>query len=280
MFVLQDLKNAFGKLNDLGKGELVLDVDGVRLVLARATAAQEAEVAQLMAELDPDTMTSAVMAESFFRLTLSRVIVQVGNLDLRGVTSIPTGEVVDGVAVRLDKTKAVESIVIDWSQAVCQHLMSKYLKFLSELDKETAGVLEGEPLDLSAEQAQLEDRLQKVKATQELIPPPPAPAAPKPARQPNIPVTSAPAPQTSAPLAPSFGDIPDSMGAATPEAIALEEARLQRVRAGQEPGDVLSPFRRTPPHLAAREAANEVKPLPVNQPAAGTVNPRFSPVKR
>lgn len=272
MLDLNALTSAFAHIGALGKGETTIIVDGVSMSLRILHPFEDAEV-QRYARGDDDDKTeeNVVFIERYKHAVLARAIVQIGSLDLRDVTSIPTGDVLpSGVPIHVDKTKALLGIVSQWSRLATQAVFKQYADFQTRVEAETEARIQYSQDHLDAEVARLRNRLEELTFRQSLQSDEVAPSTvtsqvaemddvistrAAEARQP-IPASAPPPPARAQPL----DSVMDSRMDPTDDVLAAEMERVQRIRAGVEPVDAISNgIRRTPPHLAAAQAAVEVQ---------------------
>jgi len=159
---LSDLKSAFQPLLELSHREKTIDVAGLSLTLRTISPKEEAEIQNNLPVIsEGEDGTSAMEFVDVFRKeTLSRSIVQVGDLDLRGVSYVETGEVNDkGVALKVRKEEAVLQFMDDWSRAILTSVFESFTELVEDLEEDLAKKLLIEPKDKDAEKEVLRERL-------------------------------------------------------------------------------------------------------------------------
>lgn len=175
MLDINSLKNAFSNISEIGKGEETFVLNGTEITLKLLLPKEETEVQKLSAQAyaeenkeTPDTNVATTRYLETFKLAvLSYAIVQVGEFDLRGVDFVPTGDVLpNGKQVKITKFKAMRDLLLTFSRKAVDNIFQRYndLSAITEIQSEKA--LEYEPLDLSEEITNLEERLEELKRRQ------------------------------------------------------------------------------------------------------------------
>jgi len=158
------LKEALQPLNDYGKQELQLEVNNTTVVLRPLLPREEIEcqkyAASLLADLQDETENSLLARHAAldyfdkFRIeVISYSLIQIGNTDLRNITTIDTGEVLpNGVQKKLPRQLALRNIITEnWSRAMITICFSKYGDLISNLAEEAEKTVEMSISDLDAE---------------------------------------------------------------------------------------------------------------------------------
>lgn len=180
---LNALKQAFAPLEKVGRDESTFEVAGQQITLSPLLPKQEAEVQkyasgilseiQIEEGLDDAAQMSRASALDYldrFRIEIiSASIVQINDLDLRGVESLETGEVLDnGTPVRVPRRMAMRQIVQGWSRAMLTICFAKYGELLQKIADE-AEVLASETVaDLDAEIDRVEARLARLREERDM----------------------------------------------------------------------------------------------------------------
>lgn len=168
MLDLKALEKALATIGNVGKGEITFTVDGSPVSLRVLTADEEVAVQKFASDSEGEDKDSEGLTflERYKRATLAHAIIQVGEFDLRGAESIPTGEVhpETGVPLRVSKHVAVRKIVDGWARVATLALFQKYLELLRRVDAAAERSIEFKPGDLDAEIARVEKRLAGLKA--------------------------------------------------------------------------------------------------------------------
>lgn len=189
MISLDLLREAMQPLIEVGKDEIEFDAFGTLVALRPLLPKEEVLVQRAAAVVveqnrrfeeslreqaggedtaETDSMTRASALDYFDRFrveVISHALVQVGGLDLRGVEFVATGEALpNGNPVKVAKPAALRPLVENWSRAMISLVFAKYGELMDRLNKEAGAAIEGNPADLDAEIARLEERLEEAKA--------------------------------------------------------------------------------------------------------------------
>jgi len=168
MLDIKALEAAFARMGEIGKGEIHVEVDGVRVWMQSLTPEQDVAV-QRFARGDGniEEMDNITLIERFKRATLGHAIVQVNDLNLRGVTSIPTGEVLDnGVQVKIPKHDAVRRITEGWSRHATTILFQQYAELVKRVEDDANARVRFDGAKVDAEIERLESRLTDLRRMQ------------------------------------------------------------------------------------------------------------------
>ena len=183
MLNLDLLREAMQPLAEVGKDEIEFDAYGVTLALRPLLPKEEVLVQRAAAVVveqnkrfeasireqsgedssEAESMTRASVLDYFDRFrtsVISFALVQVGDLDLRGVEFLATGETLpNGNPVKVPKQVAIGQLVETWSRPMISLVFAKYGELMDRLNKEAGETVEDEPSDLDAEIERLEERL-------------------------------------------------------------------------------------------------------------------------
>lgn len=188
MINLDLLREAMRPLLEVGKDEIEFDAFGT-LVAMRPLLPKEEVLVQRAAALvveqnkrfeqglrqqsgdtdtpETDSITRASALDYFDRFrveVISYALVQVGDLDLRGVEFVATGETLpNGKPVKVTKPDALRPLVEGWSRAMVSLVFAKYGELMDRLNKAADDVVQDNPADLDAEIERLEARLEEAK---------------------------------------------------------------------------------------------------------------------
>jgi hypothetical protein len=166
---LQDLKAAMSPLAEIGKGELTFDVNGTGVSLRALTPDEELQVQryarQALSDGDLSDQANALEYLDRFRLcSLGYSLVQVANLDFRGVEFVETGEKLpNGTAIKVRKHEAVQQLLASWSRNMTNAVFKKFGELTNRVEAEVEGVIEFDEVDYDADIARLEDRLRELR---------------------------------------------------------------------------------------------------------------------
>lgn len=175
MINLESLEQAFAEVEAIGKGEKTFDVGGTPVTLSVLLPQEETAVQDFASQgiedaEDDDPAAIGVMnyLDRFKLATLSYALVQVGDLDLRKVSYLPSGETLpNGKEVKIPKHEALMNLVSRWSSPVRDGIFRKYGELLNEIGDEAAKAIKFSPSDLDAEIERVEERLADLKAQKE-----------------------------------------------------------------------------------------------------------------
>ena len=169
MLNLAQLNRLLEPLSNIGKGEKVVDVAGVSVTIRNLTPLEESEVQKSLPKMEGDEATPLDFVDVFRRETLARSIVQVGDLDLRGLEYVETGETLpNGKPIKVSKTEALMRMISTWSRPVFTKLFEQYGLLLEEVEKNLDSSLIVSPTDLEAEKKNLEARVEEINRRIEL----------------------------------------------------------------------------------------------------------------
>lgn len=169
MIDFKSLEQVLSKVSQIGKGELPFEIDGTRIVL-RVTDPDEDVEAQTWARAGVEGIDDAARREITFRNLLRRAIlgfaiVQIDNLDLRGVDRIDTGErLPDGTPIMLPRSTALRKIVEGWSNTLQVAVFQKYNELYQRVDRDAFARIKFMPGYLDGEIEVLKKRLATLEA--------------------------------------------------------------------------------------------------------------------
>lgn len=179
---LQELRGALKPLKLFGTEELIFDVEDTTVAMRPLLPQEEVTAQQYAASLleeeagedADDKVLSRASALRYFDQFRTEVIayalVQVGDLDLRGVTHIETGETLEsGVAVRVAKHIALRELIsAEWSRAMITVCFSRYGDLVTKIAEKADKIAQSSLSDLDAEIERVEKRLEDLKEEREL----------------------------------------------------------------------------------------------------------------
>ena len=174
MLDINVLQNAFSNLSELGKGEKQFEINNTKIVIRLLIPSEELEVQKIASvaykeESENDNIATTKYLESFKLNVLSYAIIQVGDLDLRDVDFVPTGDrLPNGKPVKVSKFKAIKDMLSTFSRKALDNMFQRYSDLSTLIDIETEKSLDYEPLDFTEEIKRLEDRLAELKKKQKL----------------------------------------------------------------------------------------------------------------
>ena len=164
---LSQLKELMSPLTQLCQREREVDLSGIKVVIKHLTPKEELEVQKMLPELEGSSAVE--FADVFRRETLARCIVQVGDLDLRDMREIETGETLpNGKAVKVSKEEAVVQVMDSWSKFVLGKLFEQYGLLSEEIEKGLDESLKVNIEDTEVEKEQLKARIDNLEVSQKL----------------------------------------------------------------------------------------------------------------
>jgi hypothetical protein len=182
MLDLNALKEALKPLASYGRDEMTFQVGGmdvtIRPLLPMEEVAVQRYAASVLDEIqsqegltNEDQMSRAAALDYFDRFRIEIVansIVQVNNLDLRNVKTLPTGEVLEnGVAVQIPRNLAMREIVMEWSRATITICFQRYGDLVQKIADAAEKIALTTLPDLEAEIERVERRLESLKQDRE-----------------------------------------------------------------------------------------------------------------
>lgn len=174
MIDFQALEQALAPLAEIGQEELTFMAGSTEVTLKVLVPSEELTVQRYAAEVVPkedegsDPHSAQAYLDRFRIEILAHSIIAVGSMDLRGVTAIPTGEILDNKKpVTIPTHKALRKLVARWTRPVIDSVFRKYGEALIRVEKKASEAIEFNPADLDTEIARVEGRLEVLKAEQE-----------------------------------------------------------------------------------------------------------------
>jgi hypothetical protein len=164
---LAQLKELMSPLSQLCQKEKEVDLSGIKVVLKHLSPKEELEVQSLLPDLEGSTAVE--FADVFRRETLARSIVQVGDLDLRDMDEIETGEVLpNNKVVKVSKEEAVVQVMDGWSKFVLAKLFEQYGLLSEEIEQGLDDSLKINVEDTEIEKSNLQSRIDNLNTSQKL----------------------------------------------------------------------------------------------------------------
>lgn len=165
---LSQLKELMSPLTQICQKEKVVDIVGINVTIKYLTPKEELEVQKLLPNLD-EGITAVEFADVFRRETLARSIVQVGDLDLRNMDEVETGDVLpNGTKVSISKEEAVVQIMEGWSKHLISKLFEHYGVLSEEIEQNLDDTLKLNVTDESTEKANLQSRIDNLDRAEKL----------------------------------------------------------------------------------------------------------------
>lgn len=161
---LSDLQNALAPLSNIGAREKTVEVLGVQVCLRTLTPVEEGEIQKAIPSADDGDISPLEFLDTFRSETLSRCIIQVGDLNLRGVDYLPTGEMLpSGVEKKISKADAVKEIVEKWPRPILNVLFEAFSSLAGEVETELNEKLGIDESDPEAELQAVEERAKDIR---------------------------------------------------------------------------------------------------------------------
>ena len=168
---IQDLHSLMAPLTDLGRGEATFEVGGLSVTLRTLTPEEEIATQRYargaLTEGDSNDQINALDYLDRFRVyCLGNSIVQIGDVDFRGVTTIETGEKLqNGVAVKIKKHEALIKVTESWSRSMVTTLFQRFTSLMEKVESGIEKTLKYDDDHIDAEISRLEEKLADLKTT-------------------------------------------------------------------------------------------------------------------
>ena len=168
---LTDLKTIMAPLTELGKGEATFEVNGLHITVRSLTPEEEIATQRFargaLTEGDANDQVNALDYLDRFRTAcLGYALVQIGELDFRGVSTVETGEKLpNGVAVKVKKNEALMQVIESWSRPMTTAIFQRFTSLMERIESSVDKSLKFDDDHIDAEIARLEERLAELKAT-------------------------------------------------------------------------------------------------------------------
>lgn len=176
MLDLNSLKNAFSNISEIGKGEETFLIGGTKITIRILLPKEETEVQKLSASAysdevretgDENNIATTKYLETFKISVLSYSIIEVGDLSLRGMSFVPTGEKLpNGKEVKITKFKAMKDLLLTFSRPIVDNIFQRYNDLTTKTQVITDKSLDYEPINLEEEIKELEEKLEELKRKQ------------------------------------------------------------------------------------------------------------------
>lgn len=165
---LAALEAALSEIEKLGHDETTFEVGGTRITMRSLTPELEGEVQRYAAQAwtdddDNDTGETLAFVDRFRLETIARALVAVGDVDMREVEYLETGEVLpNGKPVKEARHVVLRRLVQRWGGPIRFRVFKKYTAMLREIEKVAENAIEFEPSDTEAEISRLKDRIREL----------------------------------------------------------------------------------------------------------------------
>ena len=159
---LEALELAFAPIEELSHGESTFPVGDTNVTLRILLPEEEAEV-QTYASQKMEESSPLEYIERFKKAVLSYSLVEIGELDLRGVSSVETGEKLDnGKLIKIPKIDAVRQMVGKWTGSVRTGVFHKYVDLVTRVEDRARQAIVFEPTDRDSEINRLTKDIEKL----------------------------------------------------------------------------------------------------------------------
>jgi len=168
MLDFKELEAALGSIEAIGMDELEFPIEGKTVVLRALLPSEEVAIQRAARKaLDEgessDMPTNVDYLDKFKTEALAYSIVQVGDIDLRKVTEVPTGEKMkEGTPITIQKHVAMRQLLRRWGRPVVNVVFRKLGELASKIEARADKAVKFEPSDLEAERDRLKARLEEV----------------------------------------------------------------------------------------------------------------------
>jgi hypothetical protein len=179
---LSTLQQVLAPLSKVGKDEHTFEIEGVSVTLRPLLPHEDVGVQRYAVEIlreeeeeksiqvddeDPgmDRATALDYFDRFRIEVLSHAICQIGAHNLRGVEHVSTGEVVNGIPVKIPRHVAIRNLIRDgWSRTMITVGFNQYGNLVEKLARLSDKLATQSMTDLDAELERLEKRLEDLRA--------------------------------------------------------------------------------------------------------------------
>lgn len=168
---IKDLQSIMAPLTELGRGEATFEVGGLSITLRTLTPEEEIATQRYargaLTDGDSNDQINALDYLDRFRAScLGYAIVQIGDTDFRGVTTIETGEKLpNGVAVKVKKHEALMKVTESWSRVMVTTLFQRFTSLMEKVESGIEKTLKYDDDHIDAEISRLEEKLNELKST-------------------------------------------------------------------------------------------------------------------
>lgn len=178
MIDFEALRKAFAPITEVGRGEETLDVGGHRVTLRTLLPEEDSAVLRVATQVlqenpdGEDKIARHVMMTywaTFQTEVLAHAIVQIDDLDLRGVDWVLTGEkTTAGKSVRVARHVAVRELITKvepWTTVMKRLAYDTYANLHERTEQQAERLVEWDPSDLQAEIERVTKRLDDLKTS-------------------------------------------------------------------------------------------------------------------
>ncbi len=157
-------------LTELGKGEATFEVDGLNITIRTLTPEEEISIQRhargALTEGDANDQINGLDYLDRFRAgCLGHAIVQIGDLDFRGMTTVETGETLaSGVTVKIKKHEAIMQVMETWSRPMVVAVFHRFTSLMERIESNVEKSLKYDDDHIESEIARLEEKLLELKA--------------------------------------------------------------------------------------------------------------------
>ena len=162
-------------LSELGKGEATFEVNGLTLTIRTLTPEEEIAIQRYargaLTEGDANDQINALDYLDRFRSgCLGHAIVQIGDMDFRGMSTVETGDVLpSGVTVKVKKHEAIMQVIGTWSRPMVVAVFQRFTSLMERIESNVEKSLKYDDDHIDAQIARLEEKLSELKATKSKV---------------------------------------------------------------------------------------------------------------
>jgi len=173
MVNLKALEAAITRVESIRDLEFTFEAQGLQITLRALRPDQETEVQRYAqaametgSEKKPDQAAFTDFMDRMRHAALGFSLVQIGDLDLRGVEYIETGELDGGKSVSVPKWEAIRDMIArEWSRTMLTEVFAKYGELVGRIEINASRSIKFEPIDVEEEITRLEKRIKELRDT-------------------------------------------------------------------------------------------------------------------
>lgn len=164
------LKSSFKRIQALADDEKEIKIDGAPPIVVKvldfvqSLKIQSASVT-MFTEADGYEESAQLMGymRQMHESTLAGAIVQIDDLDLRGVEFIETGEVTEtGTPVKVPKDEMLKEFIARWNTTIVSELYNRYTEFQTEVESRIERAIAADVTEIDTEIERCQQRIQEL----------------------------------------------------------------------------------------------------------------------
>ena len=167
---LKDLQTIMEPLTKLGSAEATFEAEGIQITIRNLTPEEETSTQRYarvaLTEGDANDQINAMdFLDRFRTACLGIAIVQIGDRDLRDVSTSETGEMLPiGVAVKIKKNEALMRVIEAWSRQMTTAVFNRFTSLMERIESAVDKSMKFDDDHIDAEIARLTERLTELNA--------------------------------------------------------------------------------------------------------------------